>query len=259
VANDAVAAIKRINNPYIAAFGLVGNEAVTPLVEFKRALNDAWHDLGLGLVPHIAEQRVENALDFFAAIPDDALKNPQQGTRKLRVGHGTLMHRSSALIKQFADAGLCVEVCLSANKRIGVPAEIAAMHPDNKATSADGTYTVTLDLPLRSYFQDLSTHPVPLMTTAGIPVCLGSDNPLLMNTNIAKEYALAAKYLNFSHEQCLQITRDAINFANVDKLTSARLLKLVDSYTLGNEHSAQTCLGYLSARENIFADKQRIP
>jgi adenosine deaminase len=255
VAEDAIAAIKNIKNPHIAAFGLVGNEAVTPLNEFRRALNDAWHDLGLGLVPHIAEQRVENALDFFSAIPQDALKNPRQDKRKLRIGHGTLMHRSSELIKRFADTGICVEVCLSANKRIGIPEEIAEMHPNNRASSANGEYAVNLDLPLRSYFQDLSNHPMPVMTAAGIPVCLGSDNPLLMNTNIAKEYVLAVKYLNYSQEECINITKNAINFANIDQKTTAALLELVNSYQPDVKPTHQTCLGYLSAKENLIASR----
>jgi adenosine deaminase len=252
VAEAAVAALKKIKNPLIASFGLVGNEAITPLAEFKRALHDAWHELGIGLTPHVAEQRIENALDFFSAVPEDAFKNPQKDHRKLRIGHGTLVHRSSELIKRFVDAGICFEICLSANKRIGVPEDIKHMHPDNRASSADNVYAVDLDLPLRHYFQDLHNHPMRMMIDAGIPVCLGSDNPLLMNTNIGKEYALARKYLNCSEFECVQITKNALKFANIDAETQTRLLEIINKYELQLANGSvitDTVLGYREAKE----------
>ena len=254
VAEQAVSAIKAVNNPFITGFGLVGNEAVTPLPEFKKALNMAWHEAGLGLVPHVAEQRIENALDFFDAMPNDALKNPcgshSKDPRKVRIGHGTLTHRSTGLVQRFADSGICFEVCLSANKRIGIPPDMAHEHPNSQATNTKGDVKVALDQPLRGYFQHLPEHPLPFFQKMGIAVCLGSDNPLLMNTNIGKEYALARKYLGCSITDCLNFTRNALRFANLDAVTAQRLLQKVDDYAqrvaLGKTPRS-TALGYREA------------
>lgn len=250
VAEQAVSAIKALNNPFITAFGLVGNEAVTPLPEFKKALNMAWHDVGLGLVPHVAEQRIENALDFFDAMPDDALQNPQSGQRKVRIGHGTLTHRSTELVKRFADSGICFEICLSANKRIGIPPDVVNEQPQNMAQNHNGTYKVGLDQPLRGYFHNLPQHPLQLFLQQNVPVCLGSDNPLLMNTNIGKEYALARKYLGCSTNDCLNFTRNALRFANLDAVTAQRLLQKVDDYAERvalDKTPRSTALGYREA------------
>jgi adenosine deaminase len=250
VAEEAVKQVKILNSPYVTAFGLVGNEAVNPMIDFKRAMHDAWHDAGLGLVPHVAEQRIENALNFLRAVPDEALKKSNRDHRKLRAGHGTLIHRSSELMKLFADYQICLEVCLSANNRIGVPADIENAHKDGKAYSHDNEVSYELNNPLQKYFHDLQYHPLPKFLEAGIPVCLGSDNPLLMNTNIGKEYSLSRKYAGCSVDDCLQFTKNAIRFANIDATSATRLQKLISDYETKSKAGIipdETALGYREA------------
>lgn len=249
-AEAAIKDVKKLNSPYVGAFGLVGNEAANPMSVFKRAMHMAWDEAGLGLVPHVAEQKIENALDFLSAIPKEALDNPTLDHRKLRAGHGTLIHRSNELMRLFADHGICLEVCLSANNRIGVPKDIEHGHKDGKAHSEDKARSITLDHSLSRYFQDLHNHPMPTFLKAGIPMCLGSDNPLLMNTNIGKEYSLARKYSGCSEDDCLQFTRNAVKYANVDKLTERRLNGLIDTYDRAVKSGVQpqeTALGYRDA------------
>jgi adenosine deaminase len=252
VAEAAVQEIIDLKEPLVSAFGLVGNEAVTPLPEFRQALNRAWHEAGVGLVPHVAEQRIENALDFFLAVPADAFENPRRDHRKLRIGHGTLIHRSSELLKRFADHQICFEVCLSANKRIGVPPDIAKMHEDGRAYTIDRSLSVGLDRELVHYFKDLTTHPMRVLLAHGIPICLGSDNPLLMNSNIGKEYALSRKYLGCSFEECLGFTRNAILYANVERETERKLLELMRRYDRAHADGQHaTVLGYQDAKDNL--------
>lgn len=247
IAEQAVDHVKALKSPYVTAFGLVGNEAVNPMIGFKNAMHKAWHEAGLGLVPHVAEQRIENALNFLVAIPKEALDGAANDPRKLRAGHGTLIHRSTELMRMFADHGICLEVCLSANNRIGVPSDIENAHPDGNAYATDQAMAVSLNHPLQRYFQNLNTHPLPEFLKAGIPVCLGSDNPLLMNTNIGKEYSLARKYTGCGVNDCLEFTRNAIRYANIDHVTAARLMAHVDGYDAAvnaGTPPVETALGY---------------
>ena len=237
IAERAIRACMALKSPFIAAFGLVGDEAIGSLLDYKKQFSLAWNEAGLGLVPHVAEQSLHNAVDFLAALPKEALKNPRGRNQKVRIGHGTLVYRSSELLKRMADSGICFEVCLSANKRINVPHQVAGV----------GTEALTIDRPRREYFQTLADHPLPDFRRAGIPLCLGSDNPLLMNTNIGKEYALARKYAEVSATDCLQFTRNAIAYANIDPIAEKRLLDLVQIYQIKTEAGitpASTALNY---------------
>lgn len=237
VAEEAIRACIKINSPYIVAFGLVGDEAIGSLVDYKKQFNLAWHEAGLGLAPHVAEQSIHNCIDFLAALPEHALKNPRYKNQKVRMGHGTLVYRSSELLKRMADTGICFEVCLSANKRINVP----------QTVDMPNGATVKIDRSRREYFQTLADHPMPEFHAAGIPICLGSDNPLLMNTNIGKEYALARKFAQLSVEDCLQITRNAVAYANIDPITEKRLADLIQIYetkTAAGIKPASTALNY---------------
>jgi adenosine deaminase len=240
IAEQAIRACMRIKSPFIVAFGLVGDEAIGSLRDYKKQLSLAWNEAGLGLVPHVAEQSIHNAIDFLDALPEEARKNPRGKNQRVRIGHGTLVCRSSQLLQRMADSGVCFEVCLSANKRINVPHDV----------EAGSAASVVIDRPRREYFQTLADHPLPEFQKAGIPICLGSDNPLLMNTNIGKEYALARKYAEASIADCLQYTRNAIAFANIDPITEKRLTGLVDIYESKVQNGFQplaTALNYKSA------------
>lgn len=250
VAEAAVDHVMKLKSPYVTGFGLVGNEAANPMSVFKRAMHMAWHDAGLGLVPHVAEQKIENAIDFLSAIPKDALNNSRKDHRKLRAGHGTLIHRSEELMKRFAEHNICLEVCLSANNRIGIPDSLATEHKDGKAYSKSRKTSVNLDYSLSRYFRNLNHHPLPTFIEKNIPVCLGSDNPLLMNTNIGKEYSLSRKYGGVTEDECLGFTRNAVAYANVDSITEDRLNKLIDKYEnaiKAGQTPQETALGYRDA------------
>ncbi|MBX7142923.1 MAG: hypothetical protein K1X79_00580 [Oligoflexia bacterium] len=239
VAEEAIRACMKIKSPYIVAFGLVGDEAMGSLLDYKDQFALAWNEAGLGLCPHVAEQSLHNAVDFMSALPKAALKNPRGPGQKVRLGHGTLVYRSSELMKRMLDSGICFEVCLSANKRINVPQQV----------DVRGTKFV-VDRPKREYFQTLADHPMLDFHKSGIPLCLGSDNPLLMNTNIGKEYALARKFAGASITDCVQFTRNAIAYANVDAITEKRLLHLVDVYESkikSGFQPATTALNYKAA------------
>ncbi len=212
---------------YVTGFGLVGDEGVDSIAEYKQAFHKAWHEAGLGLTPHVGEQYVENVIDFLGAVPDDALKIKSDDHRRLRVGHGTLTYLSTALLDIYADHDICFEVCLSANKRIGLPSQTRNLRP-NMVVGEDSA--LILNQKLRQYYNALQNHPLPVFVERGISVCLGSDNPFLMNTSIGKEYALAVKNDLQQEGDLIQFTRHAIEHGNMESATRRKLLEKVSQY-----------------------------
>lgn len=232
--------------PYVTGFGLVGEENVDAFSSYKTALAIAFNEAGLGLAPHVSEQHPHNAVEFFDTIPREAFDIKETDSRRLRVGHGTLVHMSSELIKRFADHNVCFEALLSANKRIDLPAETRAMQVGHVVETACGA-KATLDQPLRRYFKDLTKHPIKDFIDAGIPVCLGSDNPLLMDTNIGKEYSQAYIAGVTDWKDTLQLTRNAIKYANIDFVERVRLNGYLDRYDAQmktGQPPKTTALGY---------------
>ena len=213
---------------FVTGFGLAGEEK-DAFSSYEKALHIAWHDAGLGLAPHVAEQYLHNAIDFLHTVPKEALSIPAGDHRRLRAGHGTLIHMSTQLLDLFAAHSVCMEICLSANKRIGLPAETRAHTLGERIGTVAGR-DVVLDQPLRQYFKNLPQHPMRLFTSLGIPVCQGSDNPLLQNTNIGKENSLAVKSGLTDVAGCLEMTANAVRFANVDSSTRATLMAKVDMF-----------------------------
>ena len=240
-------------NSCLTGFGMVAEENLDQFGDYSKALNIAWHEAGLGLAPHVAEQYVHNAVDFLAAIPKEALEAHADDHRRLRAGHATLIHLSSDLMQQFAEHQICIEACLSANKRINLPEVTRGHKAGEKITTAAGR-RVTLDKPLRTYFKNLWQHPLKEYVAAGIPVCLGSDNPLLQNTNIGKENSLAMKARLTDLSGALQMTENAIKFANVDMMTRLALMQKVDLYRTSmraGKAPAATAFGYKRAFDTI--------
>lgn len=248
-AEQAIKALQKLDNPYITAFGLVGDESVNRFSDFTRALHMAW-DAGLGLTPHVAEQHLHNAVDFLNAVPNEAWDIKRNDQRRLRIGHGVLIHTSSDLMQEFADRKICMEMCISANKRIGLPRETRKLKLGQVIQSTDGKRHTTMDNPLRHYYEMTEEHPIADFMARGIPICLGSDNPLLMNTNIGKEYSMAFKAGVTDESQSLAFTSNAITHANVDEVTRRRLMAYVDTYRVAIEKGHRpdrTALGYKRA------------
>lgn len=228
----------------ITGFGLVGDEGVNRFSEFSNALHIAWHEAGLGLTPHVAEQQLHNAVDFLTSVPEESLNVKYDDHRRLRVGHGVLIHMSDALMEKFSEHQICMELCPSANKRIGLPKETLRHKIGETITSTDGRLSTSINRRAFSYYKNIEQHPIEMLMDAGIPICLGSDNPLLMNTNIGKEHSMAHIAGITDMQAQLNFTRNAVLNANVDHATRSELLSHVDGYTF-EQHSNVTALGYM--------------
>jgi adenosine deaminase len=98
-----------------------------------------------------------------------------------RLGHATFAGQRPELLELLANRNITVECCLSSNVVLGaVPS-----------------------------FEE---HPIRRFVEHGIPVALGSDNPVQICTTIGREYALAHS-LGFSRGELLAFTQNAIRAA----------------------------------------------
>jgi adenosine deaminase len=95
-----------------------------------------------------------------------------------RLGHAVYAASDPRLLELMAQKGVTVECSLSCNVVLGA---------------------------VRSYEE----HPIRQLVAHGIPVALGTDNPVQMTTTIGREYA-AAHALGFSEAQLLGFTRNAV-------------------------------------------------
>jgi hypothetical protein len=117
--------------------------------------------------------------EFSPANISAALRLP--GLRRL--GHAVYAAADDHLLEQVADAGVTVECALTCNVVLGA-------------------------------VQDYESHSIRQFMAHGIPVVLGTDDPVRVATTIGREYAVAAT-LGFSQADLINFTRNAIKAAFV--------------------------------------------
>ena len=113
-----------------------------------------------------------------------------------RIGHGVCAASDHRLLELVAESGVTVECCPSSNVVLGA---------------------------VSSYEE----HPLRRFVEVGIPVALGSDDPVQVCTTIGREYALSAA-LGFSAEDLLGFTRNAIRASFIPPERRERLLTELD-------------------------------
>jgi adenosine deaminase len=109
-----------------------------------------------------------------------------------RLGHATYAAADPRLLELLAERGITVECSLSSNVILGA---------------------------VPSY----EAHPIRRFLDAGIPVALGTDDPVQLYTTIGREYAIAAA-LGFTPHDLLGLTRNAIRAAFTTPERRAALL-----------------------------------
>jgi adenosine deaminase len=113
-----------------------------------------------------------------------------------RIGHGVFIASNPRIQDTIGERGLTVECCLTSNVVLGA-------------------------------CPSLESHPIRLLLAAGIPVVLGTDDPVQLGTTIGQEYAKAAT-LGFSYSDLLGLTRQAIQVAFTTTKRRERMLSLLD-------------------------------
>jgi aminodeoxyfutalosine deaminase len=135
----------------IVAIGLGGEEAVYPPEPFAPVFAAA-REAGLGSVPHAGEvvgpESIRGALD--ALEPD-------------RIRHGIRAVEDPALVREFADRGLVLDVTPVSNVR---------------------TRAV----------RSLEEHPLPELVDAGVLCSVSTDDPVMFDTDLTREYEVACSF-----------------------------------------------------------------
>lgn len=99
--------------------------------------------------------------------------------RAERIDHGVRAIEDPLLVATLARTGVPLDVCPSSNVRLGVA-------------------------------RSLAEHPIERLRTAGVPVSVNTDDPLLFGTSVASEYALCAATFGWDRQVVVQIARTSI-------------------------------------------------
>lgn len=132
----------------VVALGLGGAEAQFPPEPYARAFAIA-RDGGLGSVPHAGEtagpDSIRGALDTLAAD---------------RIRHGVRAVEDPGLVRELADRGMVLDVCVLSNVCLSVAPDVAS-------------------------------HPLPQLLAAGVPVTVNTDDPTFFACELDDEHAAA--------------------------------------------------------------------
>ena len=99
-----------------------------------------------------------------------------------RIGHGVNSYQDKKLLDYMAKNSIAIESCLTSNFQTGT-------------------------------VNDLTQHPITTFLSAGIAVCLNTDDPAIEGIEIKHEYELAAKTLSFSASTLRKIQENGLNVA----------------------------------------------
>jgi len=167
----------------IVGLGLGGLEAQFPPEEYAPLFQRA-RDAGLGSVPHAGEvagpASIRGALDALGAD---------------RIRHGIRAIDDPALVRELADRGVVLDVCVFSNLRTGV-------------------------------VRSLAQHPLPALAAAGVRCSLSTDDPAMFDTDLGREYA-AAEALGLSPRELFDA---GVAGALCDPATRARLIAIGSAF-----------------------------
>jgi aminodeoxyfutalosine deaminase len=119
-----------------------------------------------------------------------------------RIGHGTSVMRDPELVEHLARERIPLEVCPTSNVR-----------------------TRAVD--------SLASHPLPDMVAAGLVVTINSDDPPMFDTDLEREYAIAAELLGLDAAGVADLARTAVEVSFLDAAARAQLLADIDEYADG--------------------------
>jgi adenosine deaminase len=118
-----------------------------------------------------------------------------------RIGHGTAAARDPGVLALLAARRVALEVCPTSYPPFGV--------------------------------HELAAVPVTALLDAGVPVALGSDDPLLFGTGLAGQYALCREVLGLGDDRLAELARHAIRAAAAPAAVRTALLGGVAAWSRG--------------------------
>ena len=148
IAEDCARTAVRYQDRGVVGFGLGGMETAAPVSTYRRAFDIA-RDGGLALVPHAGEAAgPESVREVLAYDP-------------ARIRHGVRAVEDPSVLKEIADRGIVLDVCVTSNLRTKV-------------------------------VPSLSAHPLPALRAAGVACTINTDDPAMFGTDLGREYEVAA-------------------------------------------------------------------
>jgi len=99
-----------------------------------------------------------------------------------RIGHGISAIKDPVLLQHLASKEIMLEISLTSNKWSGL-------------------------------IGNLETHPAKSFLEFGIPVSINTDNPIFLQTNPDREFAIAHQICGLSHEVLQKISLDSIKYS----------------------------------------------
>jgi adenosine deaminase len=121
-----------------------------------------------------------------------------------RVGHGVRAAEDPRLMERLADRQICCEICPTSNVGLGVVERAA-------------------DVPLRRLFD------------AGVPIALGSDDPLLFGARLLRQYELAREVHGLRDAEVAELARQSIRASAAPDSVRKEMLKGVDDWLASPE------------------------
>ncbi|WP_160049966.1 adenosine deaminase [Nocardiopsis sp. FR4] len=116
-----------------------------------------------------------------------------------RVGHGVRAVEDPHLVERIATQGVTLEICPTSNVGLGV-------------------YDRVEHLPLRRLFD------------AGVPIALGTDDPLLFGPRLVEQYRIAREVFGFSDAELAELARMSIRGSGAPESLRKELLSGVDAW-----------------------------
>ena len=116
-----------------------------------------------------------------------------------RLGHGVRAVEDPRVLDLVAEAGVALEVCPGSNIAMGV-------------------YGTASEVPVRTIVE------------AGVDVALGADDPLLFDSRLLDQYALARDELGFSDVELAELARGSFRASRAPEPIRRRALKDIDAW-----------------------------
>lgn len=118
-----------------------------------------------------------------------------------RIGHGIRAVEDPGLLERLRDRGVVLELCPTSNVRLGLVPSLAA-------------------------------HPIRAFLTAGVPVTINSDDPMLLGTSLSRELAAVARAYDLEPEVLVEFQAAAARAAFLPAETRADLARTIRSTPL---------------------------
>ncbi|HEX3823398.1 MAG TPA: adenosine deaminase [Mycobacteriales bacterium] len=125
----------------------------------------------------------------------------------VRIGHGVRAVEDPAVLATLADRGVACEVCPASNVALGVASGLGAV-------------------PLRA------------LETAGVPVVLAADDPLLFGASLLEQYAVARDHHGYQRADLARLARTSVTCSTMPASMAASELAAIDAWQ-SNESDLQ--------------------